>query len=750
MFSLSSEVLMKPFHGITFCPTAIQDEDASRSLSKKIIKLGGIFSKDLTKTVNVLIVGQTTNTNKYKFAVKYRYDLVFTDLKMIDQLYQLWLSGDDITMKSHSHFNHIDDINIKKRMLLVFRKKYSANPLLNFHIFIGRVSNKDVKISKLEKICNILGVSNCNSTHFVKDCKSTANSPVLFVTDNLVGARVDAARQQNLPVVHYKWLLDCLKRNAMLEYDPYYLLENILKETPFDDIGKKACECWNQLTVDFNDVENDIDTVPSDLNVKINNNISTVLNKFKPQGDKIWQRVMKLESISSNNSIEKQIAVKKQDDISNNITPMIFENCKFIIHEIFSHKHSKILEKVIKSNSGIIQDGNKELAFTHFFTIIPSNIPLDQFKLTEEMKNTTIVTEFFVERCLHYKQLLLPLDSWSKPFFKTKNFNIEPSLELLHNDGEDLNVSITGFYGVALLHLMKIFEILKPMGINYTKYLNKTTDILLINLSSLPSIPKDHPLWNNEFSDLFDDKNDLDMNTNDNQVFRNSMKRKIEFIKEEHSIPVVTPVFILNIFSQTSLFNQNMTPDIIHLNNINWCIICPRGKKDDFTCKIVPKIETNKIDVDSLFHHSNEIEVPSIKYSRKEFLEKVNNSSLSLPNTKKNHFLKKPALQEKNPKHPLLEQQRDDMSMKRTRVESGTTLEPVKRTSSWGKMMSEEVSNTTNNLLISESVFENENNKHLENSLGSTQVTYGKSNQANLNSKPVRKLTRQHMREMDI
>ncbi len=32
------------------------------------------------------------------------------------------------------------------------------------------------------------------------------------------------------------------------------------------------------------------------------------------------------------------------------------------------------------------------------------------------------------------------------------------------------------------------------MGINYVEYLNKSTDILLINLAAC-NIPKTHPLW---------------------------------------------------------------------------------------------------------------------------------------------------------------------------------------------------------------------------------------------------------------
>ena len=146
--------------------------------------------------------------------------------------------------------------------------------------------------------------------------------------------------------------------------------------------------------------------------------------------------------------------------------------------------------------------------YDHSYYIIPSNKALDSFNDLPEIidDNDGIVTEFFIERCLYYQKLLHPIDLWSKPFLSTIEFQVSSSSKLLHHEFSSspfLNVTITGFSGVELLHLTKVLNLLKPMGINYVEYLNKSTDILLINLAALPSIPKTHPLWSNEFSDLF-------------------------------------------------------------------------------------------------------------------------------------------------------------------------------------------------------------------------------------------------------
>ncbi|CCE61805.1 hypothetical protein TPHA_0B01320 [Tetrapisispora phaffii CBS 4417] len=753
---------MKPFHGITFCPTAIQAEEASRLISKQIIKLGGNFSKDLTKYVNVLVIGQSKNTEKYKFAVKYRADIIFINVATLNQIYQLWLSGDDVTLENHSNFEHLKgDGRLKARMMAVLQAKYSIPPLENFRVFIGRISQKLKfpddkpataelpKILDLEKVCTKLGVASCNSNNFIKDCRSTTSSPAVFITDNPQGARVDAARSQGLAIIHYKWLLDCLKRNAMLQFDPYYLLDNVLNSL-YDDIGSNACECWDKIG-DYNLMKTrnkDVDNINKDSDTGDSTIItSTMLNKFKTEGNKLWNKVI------SNNLSQGTNMEKNKPIIHNGIDQKIalradtgrcFDKYKFHIHNSFSEKHQRILEKVIQQNDGtIIEDMPDSNIDETVFIIIPCDRSIEELGVSS---NSNLVTEFFVERCLHYKKLLLPLDSWSKPFLLTKEFEIKPNKKLLHSENLHLNVSITGFHGVELLHLTKIFDILKPMGINYMKYLNRTTDLLIINLSSLPSIPEDHVLWKNEYSDLFIEDHKTNQEKNNKQVFRNSMKKKIEFIKEEHSIPVVTPVFLLEMFHKANEVSDAEIGQLIHLNNMNWCIMCPRGKKDDFSCTIKQKSKLNTVDsVSDLFQVKNDFTYPSIKSSKDEFLNKLKAYSPNKPSDVKinSHFLKQDPL----PSKVSLEMD-STPSIKRQKLSPSKSIEPVKRLASWGKLMSDKdpvENNQLNHIKIS-SKDEKDDDSNSAFSYGHTQVTYGVSETSNKN---VKKLTRKHMKNID-
>lgn len=551
---------MKPLLNLTFCPTGFNDEDTSRSVSKKILKLGGFYSRDLTRQANVLVIGKTRQTNKYRFTVRYRHDVVFIDLQTIDTLYERWLAGDDITQSGSLK----PGISSTENILNLLRSRYSAPPLADFYIFIGRIASYPV--DQLESMCQAMKCYKCNSSHFVKDCKGRHDQKtVVFISDTLQGARVQAAIEQGIPIVHYKWILDCQRRNATLEYDPYYLVSKIPENTPFEKIGRESCECWGDL----------INPPPLLQGTAAVNPSVNLFQKFKSKGDKIWEKAMsKSEPLPPLDDSLVRLPPPEQTLNDESREDSIFKSSTFHISKQFPESHSEILRRVIDQNGGLLLPDSQYL-------VVPSNVPLDCMEEAES--DQTLVTEFFIERCLHYKTLISPPDSWSKPFLRTTDVRILPSPTLLHDESQPLQVAITGFHGVELLHLNKILKTMEPMGINFVEYLNKKTDLLLINLPSLPSIPHDHPLWKNQYRDLFTTQLECDNNIS-NQVLRTSLKRKIQFVKQEHSIPVVTPAFLIDLFAHTS--HLKTKKQTVFLNNISWCIICPRGAKESFTIEL--------------------------------------------------------------------------------------------------------------------------------------------------------------------
>ncbi|SCV03388.1 LAMI_0H07756g1_1 [Lachancea mirantina] len=676
--------MQKPFEGITFCPTALPEE-LSRSVSRKIIKLGGTFSKDLTKFVNVLVVGSVA-TNKYRFAVQHRDDLVMVDSDALDAIYELWLSGEDVTMESHSHFAVIS--GSKDRMLEVLSERYRLKPLKNFCVFIGRITDDcggRVDVAQLEKACNRCGVQSCNSRHFVKE--PHWDKPTVFVTDYPHGARVEAARDQGLPIIHPKWILDCERRGALLEFS-FYQIDDVLGEA-WESIGAGACFCWSDVEqrIDKNAVSGNGDGKPQNLSQR------SILGKYGSHGVKLWNNVLHREPKASESLETPEPAAKSVAE-----EDMIFQDMNFCI-AYFTERHSLILSKIITRNGGGCTDKTDSTSSTgSTYLLVPSNRP------KEALGDTTafgqVVTEFYIERCLHYKTAL-PVDSWSEPFFTRFQLNFPHRLVRAGSEQTNLNVAITGFQGVELLHISKILEYLSGMGITFCENLNRQTDTLLINLGSLSSIPETHTLRHNKYASLFVESQKVKVN----QVFRNSMKRKIEFIKQKHNIPVMTPGFLLELFARASKLKEASVLNSvtnIYMNDINWSVLCPKGNKDDYKCEIRA---TSSMETSSL---------------------------------------EKPAKR----KIPDFHAEQQLSNHKIPRLQPEGNIEPVKRSVSWGKMMSEQVCkvNELQNS-ASESETEPEDNLH-------TQVTYGIQKDGNNGkSSPVassKRLTRQVIRQIGV
>lgn len=740
---------MKPFQGLTFCPTGIADEAVSRALLRRIVKLGGVYSKDLTKQVNVLVSGPQgiVDTPKYAFAVRYRHDIVFVCTSAIDELYELWLAGEDITFASHSTYKSIRAT--RDRMLAVLQSRYTAPALRDFYLFIGRITDPDHPIAELTALCRSQGCYKCNPNHFVKEVKTLHNNlEVLFITDHNQGARVDAARAKNVPIVHFKWVLDCHRRGARIPYDPHYLLDNVAGQR-LAEIGQGACECLPlvlQLRKPDSGSSNETGIGHLEDADDIQASKPVVSKKFLPTGHKLWENTMSKEGQSLKTGSSSNLLAKVRESTnSERQDPGLFHQKYFSIDICFPERHRSILEKVIQDNDGVI--ASEQHADYH---IIPYSKPLSQ--ILSDNPKVKLVTEFFVERCLHYKKLIDPLDSWCKPFLQTSDFEILPSKKLSNGfqNGLGLRVSITGFQGVELLHLIKILELLKPMGIEYAEYLNNSTDLLLVNLSALPSIPSTHKLWNNSYSDLF--KEALEGSTNTNPVFRNSLKRKIEYVKTQHSIPAVTPAFLWEIFS-CSAKNPEYT---IHINNINWCIICPKGTKTDFECRVTNKLNSTRKVLGTVSAYANDLgldQQPSTKLSSHEISEKSTSKKIPVP---VNEALNKELiLKRENSDHVVHKD-----NIKRQKSVSGLKPAPqYKRTSSMGAIISEEFEKHLEQSVLFHPDANNEivdSSDRINSAISETchtQVTYGSPKATGAKSRdsvPPKRLTRSHLKEIDM
>ncbi|SMN21724.1 similar to Saccharomyces cerevisiae YJL090C DPB11 Replication initiation protein that loads DNA pol epsilon onto pre-replication complexes at origins [Maudiozyma saulgeensis] len=762
-----------PFKGLLFCFTGL-DQEVSKSYIKKIVKLGGQYNGDLTPQANVLVIGSNPmQSAKYQFVTMHRNDMAVIHFSTIDQLYDIWVNGDDISCKDHFNYQKYKN-NDPLRMLHVLHSRYEAKPLTDFYIFLGRCQNEDIK--ELEFFCRAMGCIDCNSTQFIMDIKIThPNKNILFITDSTNSARAQAALSVGgIPLVHFKWLRDCFIRDLALQYDPYYLVENTMGLS-YEEIGVGACDSVEpRISIPSQHLTPTIGNIDSDDE---NTSHRLMTNKLKPKVDKIWERTF----ASNDNNKQKTSDLTTNGKSTTNSEPTIqdepihgcFHGCIFTIHRSFDSRKYEILEKVITKN-----DGSVHTRITNAnYLIVPSNMSLDSLNIDPNLETMPeLVTEFFIERCYYYKKLISPPDSWSKPFLYTSDFKLVPSLRLLQNHNDQvLNIAITGFYGVELLQLKKILELMQPMGICFSEFLNRKTDILLLNIASLNSIPRTHALWTNEYSDLLlENYKQCDPNSPEKErqnihmspVFKKSMKEKINFAREKHPIPIITPAFIMDIFHTARVFTRNIIDDEpkIRISDSRWTVCLPRGNASSFICRLKYIDPTKSLilngnqdspnkQLDTKVKKEDHISRPSSNFSSAKAMAQdvvnIMHTSSSAPQKLLRKRVQQSETSYKSSPSPIKQETMTIPTMKRPKLAMVKKPRPVEREVSWGSMISDELKRTGQDKIRQEKN-EIQVQDSVENNEAYTQVTYGRRDQVEPENHTTKRMTRHHAKELGI
>ena len=159
----------------------------------------------------------------------------------------------------------------------------------------------------------------------------------------------------------------------------------------------------------------------------------------------------------------------------------------------------------------------------------------------------TIVTEWFVERCLFYGKIVL--DSWGIP------------LKSLMTSTIPFKVCITGFTGIELLHLEKLINYL---NLEYCDTLTSDRDLLVFNINVFKtSLAKNSPkLFEYPSNDVVDCPV---YQPGSSSVSVTSSKNKIKAAKQWH-IPIVSISYIWEIVLQAKLPN---------IQDLTWCLYAP-------------------------------------------------------------------------------------------------------------------------------------------------------------------------------
>ncbi|AGO13242.1 AaceriAFR095Cp [[Ashbya] aceris (nom. inval.)] len=673
--------MSKPFQGITFCPTGVADSELA-VLHRRVVQLGGAFSRDLTAEVHVLVVGNQ-QTAKYRYVVKHRADVVVVEPEGMEEVYARWLAGEEALGPEGE--------GGREQALRALRRRFQPGPFGGFYVFIGRVAGTRVSAAELQQLCESGGAQRVVTSHFVRDTASSARS--VFVTDCAAGARVAAAREQGVAVVHPKWVMDCVRRGAVVEVEEY-LLER-WDGAAWEEVGRDACACWAALeaaAVRGAESAEDDGARPARLS-----------GRMRRSGTELWARRVEGGGGARPAAADAPAAAREAPAAARGL----FGGYGFSLFG-FSARQRAVLERVLELHDGASCEYPRVCEGARPVYLCPSEMAVEQLPAGVEW-----ATEFYVERCLHYRELL-PADPWARPFYTT--FRARPAAALLRGHAE-LTVHMTGFQGVELLHMNKLLAHLERMGVQNTPTLTPKTDVLLVNLAQLNSIPEEHTLRQNKYAAMFS------MRREHNQVFRDVMKRKIEFANR-HSIPLVTPGFLLELFGRAARAKRDRTAGKLYLNDSNWCIVSPRGAREDYLISLdvsepaLPSPSRAHVDVAAIKLLKGDGKMPAKESGREAVRQAAARPRLAPPS---------PTAAEIH-------------HAKRQRL---TDLEPVKRSASWGSIMSADDAEPERSASSPERASTSDDDGNY------TQVTYGTSDTKAENATSARRrITRQSYKDL--
>lgn len=156
----------------------------------------------------------------------------------------------------------------------------------------------------------------------------------------------------------------------------------------------------------------------------------------------------------------------------------LFSGIYVLIHG-FDLKRSTLLEHFLEPNGAHVvrtptelEDASVNAFFKDRYLLIPHTDPDEALKLPEVPANTITATEWWVERCIHYKRLLNPVeDVLSRPLWKAEVTAFSRQI-----------VSTTGFAGVDL---RQVAETVALMGATYQEKILPSTSVIVSGSGSI-------------------------------------------------------------------------------------------------------------------------------------------------------------------------------------------------------------------------------------------------------------------------
>ncbi|KAI0873303.1 hypothetical protein GGS24DRAFT_399090 [Hypoxylon argillaceum] len=485
----------RPFRGLVLCCTNIE-ADQRTEIAQRTADMGGIHKYDLTPDVTHLIVGDY-NTAKYRHVAKERPDIKPMGAGWVEAVQRLWVEDHEIDFAALENSWKLQTFEAGGGI------PNSSNP---------------AERERQRLVCCLTGFEDSNVRAMIEDKVKTNGGEYVAdlsrrVTHLIVckpeGKKYNAARKWNICCVSVEWLHDSVERSMILNeecYDP---------TLPPEERGKGAWtrRDFRRISLGKRAREDSIVSAEAGRR-KLRKSASVRMNS---QSTNLWGDILDrsagdlsrsddapressapaapitTDPAASTTETRRPIGQPLPEPPSDREWPAlrkgVFWGCRFFVHG-FPAPKEQVLFEFLTSHGGQLSSSLEDVASSHHteplhqrYLLVPQTSQPDSHPQLPE--GVHIITEFFIERCIHNKTLFLPNDHvWGQPF---------PRFPI---DGfQKLTICTAGFVNEQLNQIEKTVT---QLGATYSEKLNRQVSLLVCpDLASLREQKRDLAIYHN-------------------------------------------------------------------------------------------------------------------------------------------------------------------------------------------------------------------------------------------------------------
>lgn len=479
----------QPFRGVVVCCTSIPVEQRAE-IALKAAELGGTHKYDLTPDVTHLIVGEY-DTPKYRHVAKERPDIKPMAAGWIDAICSLFTMAEPINFKA---------LETEWRLKTFETDGGNGRGRGKLLICLTGFDDADERQSITHTITSNGGSYTGDLTKHVTH----------LVVHQPRGRKYAAAKDWQIRTVSIEWVRDSVERGMILDeslYDPLLPPEERGLNAWNRNAPARRSAAGSKRTRDASFAAKE-GGAPDDRKTKLRRTASL---KLSNQRDGLWGDILGKPAQSKPSPISAEAALPEQETPAVHVAPLaegnnssfktsfaapdakttpapapfeipkerpVFDSCCCYVHG-FSRRQTEILVNTLASLGGHVCSSLEELSlekgaqYSHRILIVPQESQPESHPRLPS--GASIVTEFFIEKCLHKKHFFDPNHHViGRPFprFPIQGF-------------ESLGIATSGFTGVDLNQIDKT---IRQLGARYDERFTANTSMLLC--TSLEAVRK--------------------------------------------------------------------------------------------------------------------------------------------------------------------------------------------------------------------------------------------------------------------